>query len=893
MVFSNTFHELSGRLHKFIIHASTHSFKPVGAPLFIALLCLLGGMTYGCGGGDSSDSSDTGPTAIFTAKESSYVPGRMELDGTLSTAWEEKSLVSHTLTVKHLDTGQIVFGPVTILDNPDSGPVKDYPKFDTQPAPTAAGVDERSPDIASVSGDYVATLTVEDDAGRKDTTESIFSLEADVVYAESDSCSATCSVAPSEPDQVVCTLTSACHNVDLVDEVMDQATNLNSTIDEATTTWMQARGASGGNGTDNSVGGGSGTGGIGGFAQMITSISDYEGKFGHSQIYYYLGKVGSHDDSGGSGGASTMVLDVEPDGSLNENQIVLIAGGGGGGSEGSAFYSGSKKGGTGGAGGFAYADQIGVSATGKSTSAPYDGVPQEAPYIQGHGGGETGCSEGVACGGGGYNAGHQGFGGKSGGSGSSPGPKGWTNGTPDLANDAGHGGKGHNAGTCDGGGGGGGFGGGGGATMGYNDDQDWYRCYGGGGGGSYAAASTTTDGDAPTTDEGTGGNGEVIIVFNADAFFGTLPEVCQCLNSNGAVESCGELTEAVRCFYDKTTGSQLGLDLASLRTEINMRLAEGGSGLEIGFFTSPVVVESWGGVGGRGADDYFIFKLCSGGSGGERGYARTTLLYSDLDAQGIDSKFYLYVAREGPNSDNYGGKGAPSSIVIGQPLEDQIAPAWDPNNDRVIVVAGGSGGGSACGGGVGGSDGRGGGYGGCVTSLGKEENCRNWDSYLNRTHAYAMGGNGGGGDHGGGGGSARGFGLSGIGGDWNSDYQGNSGVGGFGGRNYWDSGWIGWENCNLKYTDCSYGAGGMGDYSSTTHAAGGGGGGGFGGGGGGAVSSNAKSWGGGGGGGSWARLATGDESSVPFVGRNGLGDLVSGRAGAIALNFGLVARPSD
>ncbi len=56
---------------------------------------------------------------------------------------------------------------------------------------------------------------------------------------------------------------------------------------------------------------------------------------------------------------------------------------------------------------------------------------------------------------------HQGFGGESGGSVDDPGPRGWTNSTPELEDDAGKGGEGFNTSTCDSGGGGG-FGGGGG-----------------------------------------------------------------------------------------------------------------------------------------------------------------------------------------------------------------------------------------------------------------------------------------------------------------------------------------------------------------------------------------------------------------------------------------------
>ena len=104
----------------------------------------------------------------------------------------------------------------------------------------------------------------------------------------------------------------------------------------------------------------------------------------------------------------------EPDGSLPHSEIVLIAGGGGGGGEGSAFYSGSLTGGGGGNGGFAYSNQVGTSATGVGGNAFDDSMD----HWSGLGGGGTGCTEGVACGGGGYNTGYQGFGGASGGSGS-------------------------------------------------------------------------------------------------------------------------------------------------------------------------------------------------------------------------------------------------------------------------------------------------------------------------------------------------------------------------------------------------------------------------------------------------------------------------------------------
>ena len=59
MDISNTFHGLSGRLHKFVTYATTYSFKPVGTLLLIALLCLIGGMMYGGGGGSYAAASTT------------------------------------------------------------------------------------------------------------------------------------------------------------------------------------------------------------------------------------------------------------------------------------------------------------------------------------------------------------------------------------------------------------------------------------------------------------------------------------------------------------------------------------------------------------------------------------------------------------------------------------------------------------------------------------------------------------------------------------------------------------------------------------------------------------------------------------------------------------------
>ena len=482
---------------------SDHSSELAAPVLLIALACSMGAL-QGC------DGSENGPTAQLTAIESSNVPGRMELDGSFSVAKGERKLVSHTYTVTNQDTGETVYGPVTLEDRLDRGPLKVHPYADTA----------SSNGVKDVSGNYQATLTVTDDAGQTHTAVTNFALSGAVSYAIED-CDATCSLASGNSNQVVCTLNTSCNQAVFWTNIATQASPLNSAVDENTTLWIQAFGAGGGNGTNNLAGGGSGEGGKGGFAQTITTGTEYGNIFGNAIFYYYLGQAGSHDSSGGAGGGATIVTSFEPDGSLPHSEIVLIAGGGGGGGEGSAFYSGSMQGGGGGNGGFAYSSQVGKSATGVGANAFYDGLPSLGgswfTNTNGMGGGGTGCSEGVACGGDGHNGGYQGFGGASGGSGSE-GSKGWINGGPNLAANAGKGGEGGNPATCGGGGGGGGYGGGGSGTV-YGtlaSGGDDYRCYGGAGGGSYAMPSTTADSNAPTSHAGNSGNGEVLFIFNTN-----------------------------------------------------------------------------------------------------------------------------------------------------------------------------------------------------------------------------------------------------------------------------------------------------------------------------------------------------------------------------------------
>lgn len=474
---------------------SDHSSKTSRAVTFVALACMIGTLS-GCGG------EGGGPLAQLSAVESAHVPGRIELDGSSSFSTGNRKLVSYTYTVKNQETGETVYGPVTFKTG--QGPLKIYPYANTATATS----------VKDVTGTYKASLTVEDDQGQTHTATSALSLKAAVSYAV-DPCDATCSLESGGSGQVVCALSTSCNQAILWTNLTTRANALNTAIGINTTMWIQAFGASGGDGTDQVFGGDSGAGGKGGFAQTITTSNVLANATGSGILYYYLGQAGSHDDSGGSGGGSTIVTSFEPSGSLPHNQIILIAGGGGGGGEGSADYSGAQRGGGGADGGYAYSDQVGQTATGAGGNAWDDSFYTPAFTVSGEGGGGTGCAEGVACGGAGYHAGYQGFGGASGGSGSES-SKGWINGGPDLAVNAGKGADGGNPNSCGGGGGGGGYGGGGsGSIWGtLSSGADEYRCYGGGGGGSFAMASTTTDGNAPSSYIANNGNGEVLVTFD-------------------------------------------------------------------------------------------------------------------------------------------------------------------------------------------------------------------------------------------------------------------------------------------------------------------------------------------------------------------------------------------
>jgi hypothetical protein len=129
-------------------------------------------------------------------------------------------------------------------------------------------------------------------------------------------------------------------------------------VDEYTTFWIEAWGGDGGDGEACCEYGG--PGGSGGYAQIMTTLDDFETAFnGAHEIYYYLGLNGTSGAwAGGDGGTATYV---------NVNGLyrydvttlytLLLAGGGGGGGAGRGVYvcHSYVRGETGGDGGVAIA----------------------------------------------------------------------------------------------------------------------------------------------------------------------------------------------------------------------------------------------------------------------------------------------------------------------------------------------------------------------------------------------------------------------------------------------------------------------------------------------------------------------------------------------------------
>ena len=282
--------------------------------------------------------------------------------------------------------------------------------------------------------------------------------------------------------------------------------------------WIQAWGADGADGQGSDCGG---EGGPGGFAQTVTTLV----KFGRGDFYYYMGELGGHaDDSGGQGGAATLVTKVDltqmPSQEPQEADIILVAAGGGGqgGDNSSSTCSGvgNVSGGTGGI-------AIAKAGTGSPTTGAGGVGGGSIPSVPGAPGAPGDGTGGV------YNtqttqaveSGTAGFGGKGGQNGKNTlGFTGWIN-SPNLTFTTGEGGTGedtNNPCPSGGAGGGGGYGGGAGGIQG--DDE--FCSSGGGGGASYAIESTFSDNCAPTQNPNSpsSSSGFVRIAFSLN------PNVC-------------------------------------------------------------------------------------------------------------------------------------------------------------------------------------------------------------------------------------------------------------------------------------------------------------------------------------------------------------------------------
>lgn len=301
-----------------------------------------------------------------------------------------------------------------------------------------------------------ATVTVEDDAGRTDTTAiNVAGPDTTCTQTTLFSCSLTGDTTECQPTAANTKFTSA--------DLLAAAQTCDARINMNTTMRIAGWGGGGGRGGNFTFSKG-GAGGESGLAALGTSLADLDNSvIGPGTEYCYgTGRQGwFHGTNSGSGGASTLLFVCE------DVSEILIAGGGGGGGAGTP----EDDGGDGGAGGVAFS----------TTTGDCGGLDNELC-----GAGDTAIADGGQGGRGGIAGQFDGMSGVGGLGGAAvkgnAGPAAWTQGNPQtLIGIEGAGGSNESEG---GGAGGGGFGGGG-SGGGTNTAQ-----LGGGGGGSYAQQST-------------------------------------------------------------------------------------------------------------------------------------------------------------------------------------------------------------------------------------------------------------------------------------------------------------------------------------------------------------------------------------------------------------------
>ncbi len=419
--------------------------------------------------------------------------------------------------------------------------------------------------------------------------------------------------------------------------------------------WIQAWG---GQGSSTPLENGAiGTAGERGFAQSLTTLSDYESTFGTTMLYYLLGDVGTFvgqsDGFAGSGGASTLVSAVPPTNTLDTaSDVVVVAGGGGGGA---VFCIEEPPPGS-------PPDCTGADGGAAGVAMSNDGAEQRQAQAGQNGGAAGNGGTGGAAGDGGT-AGVNGVGGAGGGIVSTTAdgftvslpPTGWVNDSTAVQTlTAGSGAERGCEGTgfippaCMRGGGGGGWGGG--AAGFYVQD---IRASGGGGGGSFAAPSTASDSNAPTQAPAgpADGVGEVHLVFRIPLDF-----------------------QRTFC-SEQTLGGQEGFLC------------------EVPFNWVFEVPEEFVG------DDWLVTMTAQGGRGGNgsaAGLAQTTRTTGSLAGKTL----YAWVGAAGEVSSTYGGGGGGASALMTTPDPfSAISRGLGPTtiSDDFLLVAGGSGGGMGLG----------------------------------------------------------------------------------------------------------------------------------------------------------------------------------------------------
>lgn len=468
----------------------------ITTPLYyLASICICILTLTACNG----DSGNNDPTAVLLVNLDKNVAARLEISSE-SYPGNDQRIIAESYTVEHVESGDIVYGPKAVIPGLNSGTLK------VIPAREYAG------DVQDISGYYRITLQVTDDAGNIDTTDTTVFLDGLVTYPIVNSCNAQCTVTSTTTTNefITCPLNTACNVASIQDDVVSQASNINSNVtDSNVIIALQAYGAGGGNGA--TAVSNSGDGGSGGYAQlMVSSVSELADADGF--IYYRIGKEGTHiSGTAGSGGAATLIA---TDSDYNDlNNMLAISGGGGGGGYGGEAPNGTN----GGAAGIAIS-----TTTSSANNAGNDGTHSSGGH-NGKGGNKDGKGTGGAAGSekNGYSAdaGTTGIGGYGGSQGTAKDKctghdnyllSRWIN-DSSTTNTTGNGGKGgKNGGDCWGGAGGGGYGGGGGGSV--YEQEGGHSGTGGGGGGSWSAQSSASS-TANLSYSTTGGNGEAVITF--------------------------------------------------------------------------------------------------------------------------------------------------------------------------------------------------------------------------------------------------------------------------------------------------------------------------------------------------------------------------------------------